>query len=128
MILIWCVASMVNLSSYLSAAIIVDGRIDLGTWERIGLCVVALFGPIGSLLCGYFIASQMWVLRHEPWWAGQSLRRLKRRSLLELIRHVRLETAALQLQRTPFQPNSNNLVTTPEYTTPKLAQTSQRRV
>ena len=66
-ILIWSTTALASLCSYVLTALVVDGRVNLGTWEQIGISLLRVLGPIGLLLMWVHIVNQLWIMRSEPW-------------------------------------------------------------
>lgn len=52
---IWLSASLSTCLLHIGAAILIDGRVRLGVWEKLGLIVFTTLGPLGTLL-------ELWLL------------------------------------------------------------------
>lgn len=76
MILVWLVAALGTVTVYSLTALVVDGRIEFGTWVMSGMGFAILLGPAGVVLALIFIVSTLWSLRHEEWWLLKTCRKL----------------------------------------------------
>ncbi|MDT8421908.1 MAG: hypothetical protein RQ754_15890 [Desulfuromonadales bacterium] len=52
---IWLSASLTTCLLHIGAAILIDGRVRLGIWKKLGLTVLTTLGPLGTLL-------ELWLL------------------------------------------------------------------
>ena len=91
---LWLITAGMSLVSYYGAALLVDGRVDMGTWERYGLLVAMLTGPLGTAITLYFVVTQLWMLRHEGWLLPQVFRG----SLMRIRRKAKVYTRRLVLR------------------------------
>lgn len=47
---IWLSAGLTTCILHIGAAILIDGRVRLGLWEKLALTVFTILGPLGTLL------------------------------------------------------------------------------
>jgi hypothetical protein len=96
LIVVWLVAALGTVTVYSLTALVVDGRVDFGTWVMSGLVFAILLGPAGAVLTLVLTGSTLWTLRREEWWLLKTYRRLavrlKRKGQLAM-RHRRARLA-----------------------------------
>ena len=61
----WGWAALVSLGSFAAAALACDGRIRGSSWIRLGLGLVVLLGPAGTLLVWWLLAGVLADVRSE---------------------------------------------------------------
>ena len=77
----WLTGMGVTVVLYLGVSLWVDGQVRPGTWERLGLAVLVLCGPVGALLTFLLVCSALWEARHAEWPGRRRVVRHLRRQL-----------------------------------------------
>ena len=50
MIWIWCGSALLTVALHVGISLLIDGRVDLGTWGKLALSGMGLLGPLGLCL------------------------------------------------------------------------------